>query len=90
MLVVVVFGLLRGGVRLKRRLDDLAGRADFYDRMTAHWIERGIAAGDDPLPQRFIVHYASLARTYWHATRYPWLPVELDPPEPPGRHSRKR
>ena len=27
-------------------------------------------------------HHASLARKYEHAARYPWLPVEPDPPEP--------
>jgi len=27
-------------------------------------------------------HHASLARKYERATRYPWLPVEPDPPEP--------
>jgi hypothetical protein len=27
-------------------------------------------------------HHASLVRKYEHAARYPWLPVEPDPPEP--------
>jgi hypothetical protein len=27
-------------------------------------------------------HHASLARKYEQAARYPWLPVEPDPPEP--------
>jgi hypothetical protein len=27
-------------------------------------------------------HHASLARKYERAARYPWLPVEPDPPEP--------
>jgi hypothetical protein len=27
-------------------------------------------------------HHASLARKYERAARYPWLPVESDPPEP--------
>ena len=27
-------------------------------------------------------HHASLARKYEHAARYPWLPVEPDPPPP--------
>jgi hypothetical protein len=27
-------------------------------------------------------YHASLARKYEHAARYPWLPVEPDPPEP--------
>jgi hypothetical protein len=27
-------------------------------------------------------HHASLARKYERAARYPWLPVERDPPEP--------
>ena len=27
-------------------------------------------------------HHEKLAAKYRHATRYPWLPVEPDPPEP--------
>ena len=27
-------------------------------------------------------HYAALVRKFHHATRYPWLPVAPDPPEP--------
>jgi hypothetical protein len=29
-----------------------------------------------------IAHFADLRRKYEHAARYPWLPVEADPPEP--------
>ena len=32
-------------------------------------------------PERAAYH-ASLRRKYEHAARYPWLPVEPDPPEP--------
>ena len=27
-------------------------------------------------------HHAAMAHKYEHAARYPWLPVEPDPPEP--------
>jgi hypothetical protein len=27
-------------------------------------------------------HHAAMAEKYRHAARYPWLPVESDPPEP--------
>jgi hypothetical protein len=83
MVVVVVVGLLMGGVRLKRRHDDSVGRARFHNEMAATWIARGIgAAADDPIPQRLIVYHGLLARKYWYAARYPWLPVEPDPPMP--------
>ena len=29
-----------------------------------------------------IAYHAAMARKYRHAARYPWLPVEPDPPEP--------
>jgi hypothetical protein len=90
MVFVVVVGLLMGGVQLKRRHDDLVGRAEFHNRMAATWIGRGVAALNDPILQRFIAYHGSLARKYWYAARYPWLPVEPEPPEPPGRPGRKR
>jgi hypothetical protein len=27
-------------------------------------------------------YHEALARRYWYAARFPWLPVEPDPPEP--------
>jgi hypothetical protein len=27
-------------------------------------------------------YHGSLASKYWYAARYPWLPVEPDPPDP--------
>jgi hypothetical protein len=43
---------------------------------------RRAAEPNDPVPPRLIVYYQSLASKYQHAARYPWLPVEPDPPEP--------
>jgi hypothetical protein len=37
----------------------------------------GIAREDQVIP-----YYAAMARKYRHAIRYPWLPVEPDPPAP--------
>ena len=34
-----------------------------------------------PLPP-LIRHHEAMAAKYEHAARYPWLPVEPDPPEP--------
>jgi hypothetical protein len=31
---------------------------------------------------RLAGYHAAMARKYRHAARYPWLPVESDPPEP--------
>jgi hypothetical protein len=38
---------------------------------------KAIAIQDQRMP-----YYAAMARKYWHATHYPWLPVEPDPPRP--------
>ena len=32
--------------------------------------------------QRLVFYHGGVARKYWHAASYPWLPVEPDPPEP--------
>ena len=29
-----------------------------------------------------IAYHAAIARKYRHVARYPWLPIEPDPPEP--------
>lgn len=34
------------------------------------------------LSKRGIAYHAAMARKYRRAARYPWLPVEPDPPEP--------
>ncbi len=31
---------------------------------------------------RVVAYHAAMASKYRHAARYPWLPTELDPPEP--------
>jgi hypothetical protein len=31
---------------------------------------------------RVVAYYTRMARKYEYAARYPWLPVEADPPEP--------
>jgi hypothetical protein len=38
--------------------------------------------GYDDVLQRKIRHHEGLKAKYDRATRYPWLPVESDPPEP--------
>jgi hypothetical protein len=83
MVVVAVVGLLMGGVQLRRRHDDLVGRAQWHSRAVATWNARRAAAANDPIAPRLITYHESLASKYWYATRYPWLPVEPDPPEPP-------
>jgi hypothetical protein len=83
MIAVAVVGLalggIVGGVRLARRRQAFLHRAKLYERVesAARALERrqflrpGIAED-----------YAAIARKYHRAARYPWLPVEPDPPEP--------
>jgi hypothetical protein len=98
MLVVAVVGLaMSGGVwgyrmwRLSRDYDGLAesykrrvivsrddgrlfrGNSTANDDYAAAWMARCSAKAAD---------YAALVRQYELAARYPWLPVDPDPPEP--------
>ena len=54
---------------VRSRLEDLKVRLDESRRNLARWTNR-------------IAYYAGMAHKYQHAARYPWLPVEPDPPEP--------
>jgi hypothetical protein len=91
MVAVAAAGLLMGGivggVRLKRRRFDFARRAEVHAILkTAD--ERAVVALQVDNPQeaarllRSAGHRAMLIRKYRHAARYPWLPVESDPPWP--------
>jgi hypothetical protein len=40
------------------------------------------AGNENEKLRRFMDRYDTLKRKYEHAARYPWLPVEPDPPEP--------
>ena len=80
--VAVVFGL----VRWKRTMDR---RAYFYAERAMYHTVRGFDGVPDwirdeqpPEVRRRIEYHAALARKWNRAYRYPWLPVDPDPPEP--------
>jgi len=54
---------------VRSRLEDLKVRLDRSRRNLALWTNR-------------IAYYRAMAHKYQHAARYPWLPVEPDPPAP--------
>ena len=86
MIVVAVVGLLLGGIvgvyRLRQRHDALVYRVWWHRTIVATLKARGRASPNDPATPRLLVYHESLAHKYQHAARYPWLPVEPDPPEP--------
>ena len=86
MIAVAVVGLLMGGivggVRLRRRREYLMGYYHHHHQMAVMWISKGIETLD-PRCQRLIAYHGALARKYWYAARFPWLPVEPDPPPAP-------
>ena len=100
--VGLLMGGAIGGVRLKRRHDFFLARVRQHDQEEARfrsW-EQNLASAMESLPssprdpfllrwERVRLHAAyhkELKNKYEHAARYPWLPVEPDPPMP----SRKR
>ncbi len=85
MVVVALVGLLMGGaiggIRLKQRHDYFLSWARYHSAFEGY--RRNVAQHDhDPVLARMIDHNAMMARKYREAARYPWLPVEPDPPEP--------
>jgi hypothetical protein len=87
MIAVAVVGLILGGSAMVERVVRFHRLAYWY--RIAEEINRGDrvvlpggisvqSGGSKPLAG----YYAGLWRKYEHAARYPWLPVEPDPPEP--------
>jgi hypothetical protein len=79
--VGLVMGGIVGGVRLKRRHDYYLSRAQHHNTMVEIYIRKGVETLD-PRYQRLLFYHGTVARKYWHAASYPWLPVEPDPPMP--------
>jgi hypothetical protein len=71
-----------GWLRIERRREELVLRADWYRIIAGTWKARQAAAPNDPNAPQFIAYFESLASKYQQAARYPWLPVEPDPPGP--------
>jgi hypothetical protein len=94
MVAVAVVGLLMGaaigGVRLKQRRDLFLALGTNHAQQEAHYgREMLIRVEPDThlVVQEYVCpghvdYHARLARKYERAARYPWLPVEPDPPEP--------
>ena len=96
MVAVAVVGLLMAtalsGYRLKQRRDHYLSRAQLHKQNAAFLMQvcetnriiRTHWSRDDYLSAlcRISGYHAAMAAKYRHAARYPWLPVEPDPPEP--------
>jgi hypothetical protein len=80
-LVALTIGIALGGIRLKRQRDRHLLHAALHQSHVdlARKIKKG---SPGPLASRLIEYHASMARRYRHAARYPWLPVEPEPPAP--------
>ena len=77
--VVGVFLTVARSVYLQRQLA-LRQRAAYHEK-----IERLVtdtSAAQVPVNAAIRDRHARLKEKYWRAARYPWLPVEPDPPEP--------
>jgi hypothetical protein len=78
MLVVILAGLVMGGCVWRYRMGE---RSNYYRGLAAVCKKKEYpyrSANSLTEAERF----AALARKYERAARYPWLPVEPDPPEP--------
>jgi hypothetical protein len=91
MIAVAVVGFLIGGaisgVRLKRRHDYFAARAEHHARIEAvfsSWGKTSLTRSRSIQAElsRNRDYHAAMAHKYRHAARYPWLPVEPDQEEP--------
>jgi hypothetical protein len=88
---VAVVALVLGIVAFVRRRAQFRALADYHAETarrirSAHvWVTRpgGAFVHTTALAPRPVIDYhATLAVKYEHAARYPWLPVEPDPPPP--------
>ena len=90
MVVVAVAALLLGAVAILRRRAHFQVLADYHAEMARHArfdhgsiIRPNGAYVHIPLAAPSLVDYhEDMARKYERAARYPWVPVEPDPPEP--------
>jgi hypothetical protein len=90
MVLVAVIALLLGAAAIQRRRAHLQRLADHHAEMarqlrSSHGsiIRPGGVYVHVPLTHpRLADYHEDLARKYERAARYPWLPVEPDPPEP--------
>jgi hypothetical protein len=90
MVVVAVIAVLLGAVAMLRRRAYLRKLADYHAEAARHIrFDHGSIIRPDGAyvhiavaPPRLADYHEDLAGKYERAARYPWLPVEPDPPEP--------
>ena len=79
MVGVAVVGIILASINMQRRRRALLWRAEFEgDVATLLQSNRRHGAA----PTELIHYHSALQAKYAGATRYPWLPVAPDPPEP--------
>ena len=94
MVAIAIVGLVLGGAigeyRLKRRRDAFLDRA----RNEEWWVQThtGQLSGQMGSPSEGLLleaidYEAAMVRKYERAARFPWLPVERDPPAQGGTHA---
>ena len=81
MIAVAVVGLIAGVlIDRERRFREMA------DRHWKLWLENPASVVDSRIPNeahaRQSEHHRAMREKYERASRYPWLPVAPDPPEP--------
>jgi hypothetical protein len=96
-IVAIFLGVWLWAERRRARLDALASWHDRQvvcvfkgyigpdDEIIWEPTSRPLKMGDPPVSlrqQRISTWHRQFAQKYWRAARYPWLPVEPDPPEP--------
>ena len=88
MVVAAVAALTVASVRLRERSLAYRRQAEHHAWLVASRdyvvVDMGGMYGDNygRLSKRGIAYHSAMARKYRHAARYPWLPIEPDPPEP--------
>jgi hypothetical protein len=75
----VVAGMLGPASVLSRRAEAFRLRSD---QLSIEWMNLGYHDQDSPAVRTREEYLAGLVEKYRYAARYPWLPVEPDPPEP--------
>src|SRR5262245_54148372 len=86
--VAVGIATWRGSAAMMQRRARYLAMAEMHEA-TVNCFDHGLwFPRDDPTDIRYqhykkpFDHYSALVSKYRHAARYPWLPVEPDPPDP--------
>jgi hypothetical protein len=84
MVAVAVVAVAITGVRIGDRWLSYRRIAAHHSQMAETGMKMidGLPSAAEVLTPQNIDYHAEMARKYQYAARYPWLPVEPDPPEP--------